>query len=106
MSDAARMMERHRVDRLPVVDGEDRILGIATRRGLLRSFLRTDEEIRRQVIEEVLPGGRGAWLPEPDAGRQLSGAAGLVPDPARARCARPRKQGRTALVCGAPEPFQ
>ncbi|MGW5430029.1 CBS domain-containing protein [Streptomyces sp. NPDC004059] len=59
VSDAARVMERHGVDRLPVVDEEDRIIGIATRRDLLRAFLRTDEEIRRQVIEEVLPGTLG-----------------------------------------------
>lgn len=59
VSDAARVMERHGVDRLPVVDEEDRIIGIATRRDLLRAFLRTDEEIRRQVIDEVLPGTLG-----------------------------------------------
>ncbi|WP_055713004.1 CBS domain-containing protein [Streptomyces torulosus] len=54
VADAARVMERHRVDRLPVVDEEDRLIGIATRRDLLRVFLRTDEEIRRDVTEEVL----------------------------------------------------
>ncbi|MGW1656504.1 CBS domain-containing protein [Streptomyces atratus] len=54
VSDAARLMERQDVDRLPVVDEEDRLIGIATRRDLLRVFLRTDEEIRQQVVEEVL----------------------------------------------------
>ncbi|WP_107480956.1 CBS domain-containing protein [Streptomyces sp. IMTB 2501] len=54
VSDAARLMERQGVDRLPVVDEEDRLIGIATRRDLLRVFLRTDEDIRRQVIDEVL----------------------------------------------------
>ncbi|WP_063787213.1 CBS domain-containing protein [Streptomyces sp. NBRC 110028] len=57
--DAARLMERQNVDRLPVVDEEDRLIGIATRRDLLRVFLRTDEEIRRQVIDEVLVGALG-----------------------------------------------
>jgi len=52
---AARVMERHRVDRLPVVDEEDRLIGIATRRDLLRVFLRTDDEIRREVTDDVLP---------------------------------------------------
>jgi CBS domain-containing protein len=52
--EAARMMERHHIERLPVVDEEDRLIGIATRRDLLRVFLRTDEEIRRQVTDEVL----------------------------------------------------
>ncbi|MER6093113.1 CBS domain-containing protein [Streptomyces bluensis] len=54
--DAARMMERHGIELLPVVDEEDRLIGIATRRDLLRVFLRTDEEIRRQVTEDVLAG--------------------------------------------------
>ncbi|PKT73166.1 hypothetical protein CW362_10230 [Streptomyces populi] len=54
VADAARIMERHRVERLPVVDEEDRLIGIATRSDLLRVFLRTDEEIRREVADDVL----------------------------------------------------
>ncbi|MDI9883357.1 CBS domain-containing protein [Streptomyces sp. HNM0645] len=54
VADAARVMERHRIERLPVVDEEDRLIGIATRRDLLRVFLRTDEEIRQEIIGEVL----------------------------------------------------
>ncbi|MDX3696749.1 CBS domain-containing protein [Streptomyces europaeiscabiei] len=53
VADAARVMERHRVDRLPVVDEEDRLIGIATRRDLLRVFLRTDEEIREDVLDTL-----------------------------------------------------
>ncbi|MFE2646646.1 CBS domain-containing protein [Streptomyces nigra] len=52
---AARGMERHRVDRLPVVDEEDRLIGVATRRDLLRVFPRKDDEIRREVTDAVLP---------------------------------------------------
>lgn len=54
--EAARVMERHAVELLPVVDEEDRLIGVATRRDLLRVFLRTDEEIRRQVSEDVMAG--------------------------------------------------
>ncbi|WP_327341417.1 CBS domain-containing protein [Streptomyces europaeiscabiei] len=54
VADAARVMERHHVERLPVVDEEDRLIGIATRRDLLQVFLRTDEEIRQEIIDEVL----------------------------------------------------
>ncbi|MEU6275899.1 CBS domain-containing protein [Streptomyces populi] len=54
VADAARVMERHHVERLPVVDEEDRLIGIATRSDLLRVFLRTDEEIRREVADDVL----------------------------------------------------
>ncbi|MFI0959945.1 CBS domain-containing protein [Streptomyces sp. NPDC021080] len=61
VADAARVMERHGVERLPVVDEEDRLIGIATRRDLLRVFLRTDEEIRREVADDVM--GRALSLP-------------------------------------------
>ncbi|GGY14569.1 hypothetical protein GCM10010510_70540 [Streptomyces anandii JCM 4720] len=60
--DAARVMERHGVERLPVVDEEDRLIGIATRRDLLRVFLRTDEDIRAEVGDTVIAGELG--LPE------------------------------------------
>ncbi|MFJ6479769.1 MULTISPECIES: CBS domain-containing protein [unclassified Streptomyces] len=53
-ADAARLMTRRNVERLPVVDEEGRLVGIVTRRDLLRLFLRPDAEIRRRVIDEVL----------------------------------------------------
>jgi len=64
VSGAARVMERHGIERLPVVDEEDRLIGIATRRDLLRVFARTDGTIRREVIDKVMVGTLG--LP-PDA---------------------------------------
>ncbi|WP_406264154.1 CBS domain-containing protein [Streptomyces sp. NBC_00191] len=51
---AARTMLRRGVERLPVVDAEDRLVGIVTRRDLLQVFLRPDSEIRRHVVEDVL----------------------------------------------------
>ncbi|MGR3867484.1 CBS domain-containing protein [Streptomyces graminifolii] len=59
VADAARVMERRGIERLPVVDEEDRLIGIATRRDLLRVFLRTDADIRREVIDDVLVGALG-----------------------------------------------
>ncbi|MFH8801961.1 CBS domain-containing protein [Streptomyces sp. NPDC017936] len=53
VSEAARLMTEHGVDRLPVVDGEERLVGIVTRRDLLQVFLRSDDEIRRDVRQEV-----------------------------------------------------
>ncbi|MFD4155386.1 CBS domain-containing protein [Streptomyces hydrogenans] len=53
-ADAARLMARLGVERLPVVDEEERLVGIVTRRDLLRVFLRPDPEIRRRIREEVL----------------------------------------------------
>ncbi|MFD5741180.1 CBS domain-containing protein [Streptomyces massasporeus] len=58
--EAARTMARRGVKRLPVLDEEDRLVGIVTRRDLLRVFLRPDAEIREEVIEEVLV--RVLWL--------------------------------------------
>ncbi|MGC5005385.1 CBS domain-containing protein [Streptomyces sp. DT203] len=57
--DAARLMARRGVERLPVVDDEDRLVGIVTRRDLLRLFLRPDAEIRLRIIEDVVVGTMG-----------------------------------------------
>ncbi|WP_168714725.1 CBS domain-containing protein [Streptomyces sp. A0592] len=53
-ADAARLMTRRNIERLPVVDVEDRLVGIVTRRDLLRMFLRPDSEIRRRATDDVL----------------------------------------------------
>ena len=50
---AARMMVRSRVNRLPVVD-EGRLVGIVTRSDLVRAFARPDEEIEREIVDDVL----------------------------------------------------
>ncbi|MQY14543.1 Inosine-5'-monophosphate dehydrogenase [Streptomyces sp. RB5] len=60
IASAARTMAAHGIERLPVVDVEDRLVGIVTRRDLLQIFLRPDSEIRREVVEEVLV--RTLWL--------------------------------------------
>ncbi|WP_329447841.1 CBS domain-containing protein [Streptomyces sp. NBC_01426] len=54
VTEAARLITRRGVTRLPVVDEEERLVGIVTRRDLLRVFLRPDHEIRRVLVEEVL----------------------------------------------------
>ncbi|MEV7738200.1 CBS domain-containing protein [Streptomyces sp. NPDC088921] len=59
--EAARTMARHQVERLPVLDETDRLVGIVTRHDLLQVFLRPDGDIRDEVIEDVL--GRTLWLP-------------------------------------------
>lgn len=57
---AARTMAQRRVERLPVLDEEERLVGIVTRRDLLQVFLRSDADIRDEVIKEVLV--RSLWL--------------------------------------------
>lgn len=51
--EAARLLDRHRIKRLPVTDEENRLIGIVSRRDLLSVFTRTDEEIRDEVRHEV-----------------------------------------------------
>lgn len=60
VTEAARLMIEHGIERLPVVDEEDRLAGIVTRRDLLQVFLRSDEEIKRAVQKEVI--GNTLWL--------------------------------------------
>ncbi|MEV4061079.1 CBS domain-containing protein [Nonomuraea dietziae] len=47
---AARLMDKHGIKRLPVVDAEGRLVGIVSRRDLLKVFVRDDEAIRTEVI--------------------------------------------------------
>ncbi|ALO06480.1 CBS domain-containing protein [Streptomyces venezuelae] len=56
VAEAARLMEVQRVKRLVVVDGDDHLLGIVSRRDLLGIFLREDDDIRREIVEDVLGG--------------------------------------------------
>ena len=59
--EAARTMAQRHVERLPVLDEEERLVGIVTRRDLLTVFLRPDDDIRTEVVDEVLT--RALWLP-------------------------------------------
>jgi CBS-domain-containing membrane protein len=51
---AAKLMDDEHVKRLPVVDDAGRIVGVVSRKDLLSLFLRDDEDIRREVVDEVL----------------------------------------------------
>ncbi|MFJ2863523.1 CBS domain-containing protein [Kitasatospora sp. NPDC087314] len=51
---AARLMSRHGLKRLPVLDEGRRVIGMVSRGDLLRVFLREDVVIRREIVEEVL----------------------------------------------------
>ncbi|MFF5180816.1 CBS domain-containing protein [Micromonospora sp. NPDC000316] len=54
LSVAARLMDREQVKRLPVLDDLGRLVGIVSRSDLLRVHLRSDAEIREDVVQEVL----------------------------------------------------
>jgi CBS domain-containing protein len=63
------LMERHRIKRVPVLDG-DRLVGLVTRADLLRALARTleekpapptsDDEIRERILAEL---AKVAWAP-------------------------------------------
>jgi len=57
---AAKLLARHGVKRLPVVDEKGRLVGIVSRADLLRLFLRPDQAIRREIVDEVLL--RALWI--------------------------------------------
>jgi CBS domain-containing protein len=52
--EAARLMHDKAVKRLPVVDGDGRVVGIVTRSDLLRVFLRPDALIREDIVEGLI----------------------------------------------------
>ncbi|MEU8712495.1 CBS domain-containing protein [Streptomyces sp. NPDC048663] len=64
LSEAARAMARHGVRRLPVVGADGKLKGIVSRSDLLKVFLRTDQDIAREIRGTVVPHLFG-YLPGP-----------------------------------------
>ncbi|PRX70582.1 CBS domain protein [Nonomuraea fuscirosea] len=58
--EAARLMDGHGVKRLAVVDYDGRLVGIVSRRDLVKLFLRGDEAIAAEVRDDVLD--RSLWV--------------------------------------------
>ncbi len=50
---AARLMYREAVKRLPVVDSKGVVVGIVSRADLLKTFTRSDEAIRKDIIDSI-----------------------------------------------------
>ena len=59
IAEAARLMTRHRINRLPVVDN-GKLVGIVTRADLVRTFVKTDAELVAIIRDEVL--WRSMWV--------------------------------------------
>lgn len=57
---AGRLMADHSIKRLPVVDDHGRLVGVVSRRDLLKVFVRSDEDIEREVRLDVLT--RSLWM--------------------------------------------
>ena len=64
VAEAARLMTEHGVNRLPVI-GAGKLVGIVTRTDLVRAFVRSDADIRREITEDVLR--RNMWIEAPEA---------------------------------------
>ena len=60
---AARLMYERKVKRLPVVDANGHLVGIISRADVLSVFDRPDEDIRREIQDEVIP---GEFLADPE----------------------------------------
>lgn len=58
--EAAKLMHDRAIKRLPVVDGDGRLVGVISRSDVLRVFMRSDDEIRREIVEDVI--GRTMFL--------------------------------------------
>ena len=57
VANAARLMHSLKLQRLPVVDRRGHLVGIVSRSDVLSVFSRTDEEIRREVTQDVIMDG-------------------------------------------------
>lgn len=55
LSEAARRMQERNARRLIVVDERGKIAGIVSRSDLLQVFLRTDEDLRDEVLNQLIP---------------------------------------------------
>lgn len=62
VSEAARLMSEHGINRLPVVKNGE-LVGIVTRTDLVRAFVRSDEDIRNEIEQDVLI--RTLWIDPP-----------------------------------------
>ena len=63
LAEAARLLHRHQIKRLPVLDPAGPLVGIVSRADLLKVFLRSDDQIAREVRQDVLR--RALWV-DPD----------------------------------------
>jgi CBS domain-containing protein len=61
---AAALMSEHEVKRLPVVDAEDRLIGVVSRADLVRLYARPDDQILSDIREFVF---RRTLSMDPDA---------------------------------------
>jgi CBS domain-containing protein len=74
LAEAAKMMLDEDINRLPVVDPDGLLVGLISRGDLIRAFARPDEEIRREIQDDVIHGAM--WI-DPKA-LDVSVTSGIV----------------------------
>ncbi|WP_169744969.1 CBS domain-containing protein [Cryptosporangium arvum] len=94
--EAARLMERHDVKWLPVVDADGSLAGIVSRADLLGLLRRSDADLRAEVREQVLR--RPLLLPPNTARDEFDLRGGRRPRRSPALRIRPRT--RSLLLSG------
>ena len=53
LAEAARLLHRHQIKRLPVLDPAGPLVGIVSRADLLKVFLRSDDQIAQEVRQDI-----------------------------------------------------
>ena len=74
LAEAAKIMLDEDINRLPVVDPDGLLVGLVSRGDLIRAFARPDEEIRREIQDDVIHGAM--WI-DPKA-LDVSVTSGIV----------------------------
>jgi CBS domain-containing protein len=95
---AAALMIDRRVNRLPVLDKAGKLAGIVTRADLVRAFVHSDEEIAREIREDVLV--HELWLDPEDFEILVERGEVTVEAPARTQAERGLLERRIGLVPG------
>ncbi len=60
LAEAATVMLEESINRLPVIDADNRLIGLVSRGDLVRAFARPDTEIQHEIEEDVIR--RALWL--------------------------------------------
>jgi CBS-domain-containing membrane protein len=68
---AARLLESNNIKRMPVVDDLGRLVGIVSRRDLLKVFLQPDSRIGQQIAQDVLQ--HLLWIPPTEVKVEVDG---------------------------------